>query len=131
MPQTEERSVAELMRQATEQASQVVRDEMRLARAEMVEKGKRAGTGAGLFGGAGVVALYGAAALLTALVLGLAEGLPAWLAALLVAVLLFLVAGVLALVGRKSVQQAMPAVPEQTVESVKTTVDEVKGRAQR
>jgi uncharacterized membrane protein YqjE len=131
MPQTEDRSVAELVREISEQVSRLVRDELRLARAEMTEKGKRAGVGAGLFGGAGVVALYGVAALLVALVLGLAEVMPAWVAALLVAGLLFIVAAVLALVGRRNVQKATPPVPEQAMESVKADVAEVKERAQR
>ena len=131
MPQTEDRSVAELVREISEQVPRLVRDELRLARAEMTEKGKRAGVGAGLFGGAGVVALYGVAALLVALVLGLAEVMPAWVAALLVAVLLLIGAAVLALVGRRNVQQATPPVPEQAMESVKADVAEVKERAQR
>jgi uncharacterized membrane protein YqjE len=131
MPQTEDRSVAELVGEISEQVSRLVRDELRLARAEMTEKGKRAGVGAGLFGGAGVVALYGVAALLVALVLGLAEVMPAWVAALLVAVLLFIGAAVLALVGRRNVRQATPPVPEQAMESVKADVAEVKERAQR
>ena len=85
-------STAELVRQAAEQISRLVRDELALARAEMTEKGKKTGVGAGLLGGGGLVALYGVAALLTAIVLGLAEAMPAWLAALIVAVLLFAVA---------------------------------------
>jgi uncharacterized membrane protein YqjE len=126
-----EPSVAELVRQSTEQVSRLVRDELRLARAEMAEKGKQAGVGAGLLGGGGVVALYGVAALLTAIVLGLAEVMPGWLAALIVAVLLLAVAGVMAVLGRKRVKQAAPPVPEQAVRSVQADVDEVKGRAHR
>jgi hypothetical protein len=97
----------------------------------MTEKGKKAGVGAGLLGGGGLVALYGVAALLTAVVLGLAEAMPAWLAAMIVAVVLFAVAGVLALLGRREVKQATPPVPKQAVESVKADIDEVKERAQR
>jgi uncharacterized membrane protein YqjE len=126
-----EPSTGELVRQAAEQISRLVRDELALARVEMTEKGKRAGMGAGLLGGGGVVALYGVAALLTAVVLALAEVMPAWLAALIVAVVLFAVAGVLAVLGRKRVKQATPPVPEETVRSVKADIDEVKERAQR
>ena len=126
-----EPSVAELVQQSTEQISRLVRDELRLARAEMAEKGKQAGVGAGLLGGGGVVALYGVAALLTAIVLGLAEVMPAWLAALIVAVVLLAVAGVMAALGRNRVKQAVPPVPEQAVRSVQADVDEVKGRAHR
>jgi hypothetical protein len=124
-------SIAELVRDATEQTSRLIRDELRLARAEMTEKGKRAGVGAGLLGGGGIVALYGVAALLAAIVLGLAEALPAWLAALIVAVVLFAVAAILAALGRKQVSRATPPVPQQAVHSVKADIDEVKERAHR
>ena len=126
-----EPSTAELVRQAAEQISRLVRDELALAKAEMTQKGKKAGVGAGLLGGGGVVALYGVAALLTAIVLGLAEVMPAWLAALIVAVVLFAVAGVLAVLGRKQVKQATPPLPKEAVRSAKTDIDEVKERAQR
>jgi MFS family permease len=122
---------AELVRQAAEQISRLVRDELALAKAEMAEKGKRAGVGVGLFGGGGVAALYGVGALLAAVVLGLAEAMPGWLAALIVAVVLFAVAGVLALLGRGQVSKATPPIPEQAVRSMKADIDEVKERAQR
>jgi hypothetical protein len=127
----QDESSGDLVRQAAEQISRLVRDELALAKAEMTEKGKKAGVGAGLLGGGGLVALYGVAALLTAIVLGLAEAMPAWLAALIVAVLLFAVAGVLAVVGRKEVRQATPPVPQEAVDSVKADIDEVKERAKR
>ena len=121
----------DLVRQAADQISRLVRDELALARAEMVEKGKRVGTGAGLLGGGGVVALYGVAALLAAAVLGLAEAMPAWLAALIVAAALFAVAGVLAVVGRRQVAQGVPPVPREAAASVRADVEEVRERAQR
>ncbi|GAB3981271.1 phage holin family protein [Plantactinospora veratri] len=122
---------AELVRQAAEQISHLVRSELALAKAEMTEKGKRAGVGAGLFGGGGLVALYGVAALLASLILGLAEAMPGWLAALIVSVLLFAVAAVLALVGRRQVRQAAPPLPEEAIRSVQADIDEVKERAHR
>jgi hypothetical protein len=124
-------STGELVGQAAEQISRLVRDELAVARAEMTAKGKKAGVGAGLLGGGGLVAVYAVAALLTAVVLGLAEVMPAWLAALIVAVVLFAAAGVLAVVGRKEVKQAVPPVPQETVHSVKADIDEVKERAHR
>jgi Flp pilus assembly protein TadB len=131
-PEVQTASTAELVRQAAEQMSRLVRDELALARAEMTEKGKRAGIGAGLLGAAGVVALYGVATLVATLILGLAAaGLPAWVAALIVAVVLLATAGVLALVGRGRVKQALPPVPEEAVSSVKADIDELKGRAHR
>jgi putative superfamily III holin-X len=124
-------STAELVSQISGQVSRLVRDELALFKAEMSEKGKKAGLGAGLFGGGGLVALYGVAALLAAVILGLAAAMPGWLAALIVAVVLFAVAAVLAAVGRKQVRQATPPVPEQTVSSVKADIDEVKERVRR
>ena len=123
----EDRSAGELLSALSEQVSTLVRDEMRLARAELSEAGKRYGTGAGMFGGAGVVALYGLGVLLAAAVLGLATVVDAWLAALIVAVVLFVLAGVLALVGKKNVDKA-PSVPGRRVASVKADVDAVKER---
>jgi|SRR5688572_946733 len=126
-PDASQQSTAELVKNASEQISRLVRDELRLAQAELARKGKHAGVGAGLFGGAGLVALYGVAALLTAVVLLLAYVMPAWLAAVIVGVVLLAVAGGLAMVGKKEVQQATPAVPEETVASVKADVATVSG----
>lgn len=123
--QLSDRSTAELVKLAAEQVSRLVRDELRLAQVELAEKGRRAGIGAGMFGGAGVVALYGVAGLLTAAVLGLSYVLPPWLAALLVGVVLLVIAGVLALVGRGKVRQAAPAMPEDAVRSVKADINAV------
>jgi hypothetical protein len=120
-----EQSTAELVQRATEQMSQLVRDELALARAELTEKGKHAGIGVGLFGGGGALALYGLGALIAAIVLLLALAVPAWVAALIVAVVLFAVAGVLALVGRKQVRQAVPPVPTAAARSVRADVDTV------
>jgi hypothetical protein len=124
-------STAELIHEAADQITRLVKDELVLAKAEMAEKGKRAGVGAGLLGGGGLVALYGVAALLTAVGLGLAEAMPGWLAALIVSVLLFAAAAVMALLGRRRVQQAAPPVPQDAVRSVRADIDEIKERARR
>jgi Putative Actinobacterial Holin-X, holin superfamily III len=118
-------STAELVRQATEQISTLIRDELALAKAEMSEKASRAGRGAGLFGGAGLVSLYGVLGVLAAVVLLLALVMPAWVAALLVGIVLLVIAGVLALVGRSQVRQATPPVPEEAVRGVRADVDAV------
>jgi hypothetical protein len=118
-------STAELVQRATEQVTKLVRDELALARAELTEKGKHAGIGAGLFGGGGLLALYGVGTLVAAGVLLLDLVMPAWLAALIVAVVLFAVAGILALIGRKQVKQAVPPVPTAAAESVRADVDAV------
>jgi uncharacterized membrane protein YqjE len=128
---TDAKPAGDLVKDLSEQVSTLVRQELQLARLEMQEKGKRAGLGAGLFGGAGLMALYGGAALLTAIVLLIATSLEPWIAALIVAAGLFLIAGVLALTGKKQVDQVTPAAPEAAIESTKRDVDEVKARAKR
>ena len=121
-----EASIGELLSRVPAQTSQLVRDEIRLAQAELTEKGKRAGIGAGLFGGAGVFALYGVGALVAAAILGLAEAVDGWLAALIVAVALFAIAAVAGLIGKSNVSKAVPPMPQETVASVKTDIDTIK-----
>ncbi len=94
-----ELSTGELVSQLSEQVSHLVRDELRLAQAELKQKGKRAGIGAGLTGAAGLIALYGLAALLVAVITALALVLPVWAAALIVGGVLLLLAGLLGLAG--------------------------------
>ena len=124
-------TVGELARQLPEQISRLVREELRLAQLEMTQKGKRAGIGAGLLGGGGVIALYGVAALLAAAILALALVLPAWASALIVGGALLLVSAALAGMGRKRVKQAMPPVPQQTQASVGADVVEIREKVQR
>jgi hypothetical protein len=119
-------STGELVSALTEQVTSLVRDEVRLAQAEVTQKAKRLGIGAGLFGGAGVVAILGLGALVTAAILGLANVLPGWLAAVVVAVVPFAVAGGLALLGKRDVQQATPPLPTETIESVQRDFATVK-----
>ncbi|MBE1488843.1 phage holin family protein [Plantactinospora soyae] len=117
-----EQSTAELVQRATEQLSRLVRDELALARIELAEKGRHAGIGVGLFGGGGAMALYGLGVLVAAGVLALALVIPAWAAALVVAGALFLMAGLLALVGRRQVRRAVPPMPSATADSVRADV---------
>jgi hypothetical protein len=123
---TEQQPTADLVRQLSDQVSTLVRDELALARIEMVEKGKRAGTGAGLLGGAGVLALYGLGGLFVTAGAALALVLPAWAAALIVTVALFAAAGVAALIGKGQVSRALPPEPEAAMASGKRDVDAVK-----
>ncbi len=123
-------SLAEVVRELSEQSTRLVHQEIELAKAELAVKGKRAGLGAGMFGGAGVFGVYALGALTTAAILALATALAAWLAALIVAAVLAGIAGVLALQGKTKVQKAVPPVPEQAVESVKEDVQWAKSRAQ-
>jgi len=125
----DDKSVGELVGQLSEQTSTLIRQEMRLARAELQEKGKRVGVGAGMFGGAGMVALYGVGALIAAAIMLIGTAVEPWLAALIVGVVLLAVAGLVALLGKKQVDRGTPPVPEQAVESVQRDLDEVKARA--
>ena len=124
-------SVAELVKQLSEQSSRLARQEVELAKAELAVKGKRAGIGAGMFGGAGAFGFYGFGALTAAAILALSLAASAWLAALIIALVYGAVAGILALQGRHKVQQATPPVPEQATESVKEDVQWAKTRAQQ
>jgi uncharacterized membrane protein YqjE len=125
-----ERSVGDLVQQLSQQTATLVRQEMRLAQVEVQEKGKRAGLGAGLFGGAGLVALYGVGAVVAAVIMLVATAVEPWISALIMGVLLA-GAGILALLGRRQVDQATPAKPERAMESVQHDVEHVKERARR
>jgi len=123
-----ERPIGDLVKQLAGQTSTLVRQELDLAKAELAEKGRVAGKGAGLLGGAAAVGLLAAGALTACLILALDELVPDWLAALIVALVLGAVAGVLALQGRNRMRAATPPVPQQTVETVKEDVEWAKTR---
>jgi uncharacterized membrane protein YqjE len=123
-----DRSTAELLKQLSNDTTTLVRQEIELAKAEVAQKGKKAGLGAGLFGGAGVVGLLALGALTACLILALDTGMKAWLAALIIAAVYGAIAGVLALTGKGKVQEATPPVPEQTKDSVKEDVQWAKTR---
>jgi hypothetical protein len=123
-----ERPIGDLVKQLAGQTSTLVRQEIDLAKAELAEKGRTAGKGAGLLGGAAVVGLLAAGSLTACLILALAEAIPSWLAALIVALVLGAVAAVLALQGRNRMRAAAPPVPEQTVETVKEDVEWAKSQ---
>jgi uncharacterized membrane protein YqjE len=125
----EDRSVGELVNELSQQTSTLIRQELRLAQTELQEKGKRVGIGAGMFGGAGLVALYGLGALVAAAIIGIGTLLEPWIAAVVVGAVLLAVAGVLALSGRKQVERGTPPLPEQAIESAKRDVNEVKRTA--
>jgi VIT1/CCC1 family predicted Fe2+/Mn2+ transporter len=124
-----DQSTAELVRRASEQLSTLVRDELSLAKAELSGKARHAGTGVGLFGGAGVVALYGVAVLAATAVIALDLVWPLWLSALVVGVALLVLAGILALVGRAQLRQGVPPTPDETVASIKADIETVKRSA--
>jgi hypothetical protein len=127
----DERPMAELLKELSEQTSTLVHQEVELAKLELAQKGKRAGVGAGMFGGASVVGLYAMGALTAGIVLILATAMNAWLAAVIVAAAYGLIAGGLALAGRAQVKKASPPVPQQATESVKEDVQWAKAKAQQ
>jgi uncharacterized membrane protein YqjE len=130
-PDGREPTTGELLSRLGEQTSDLIRSEMQLARAELTAKAKHAGLGVGMFGGAGVVALYGVGALVATAILALALVVDAWLAALIVTVVLFALAGVLAVLGRSQVTQATPVAPEHTVDNVKRDAETVQEARRR
>jgi uncharacterized membrane protein YqjE len=122
-------STGDLVKQLSEQTTTLVRKEIELAKAELTEKGKLAGQGAGMFGGAAVVGLL-ALGTLTALILALLDkAMDFWVAALIVTVAYAAIAAVLAIAGRERVKQGMPPAPEETVETVKEDVQWAKSQA--
>ncbi|MFE6132640.1 phage holin family protein [Streptomyces sp. NPDC056437] len=124
-------SVGDLVSQASQQLSQLVREEFRLAQAEMTQKGKRFGKGGGMFGGAGIVAFIGLQALAATAIAALVLVLPLWAAALIITGVLFVIAAILAAMGKKQVGMATPPTPERAIDSVKADVAEIKERAHR
>ncbi|MPZ67204.1 MAG: phage holin family protein [Pseudonocardiaceae bacterium] len=127
----QEVSTAELLDRLSKQVSEVVRDEMALATAELKRKGAKTGLGAGLSGAGGLLALFGIGALVLAAIAGFAVILPAWAASLIVGVLLLVVAGVLTMAGIGQVKKAGPLMPEQAVDSTKRDVETVKESVRR
>ncbi len=130
MADRDDRSVAELVKQLSEQSSELARKEVELAKAEMTVKAKRFGVGAGAFGAAGLLGMFAFGALTAGLILLLATAVDAWVAAVIVAAVYAAVAGILALVGKRQVDEATPPVPEQAIESTKADVEEAKERVQ-
>ena len=125
-----ERPIGELFSKLSNETSTLIRQEMELARAELTEKGRQAGKGAGLFGGAATVALLGAGAITAGIVLLLALLIPDWLAAIIVGLVFAGVAALLGMKGRDEIQAATPPVPEETVDTVKEDVQWAKTHAQ-
>jgi uncharacterized membrane protein YqjE len=120
------RSVAELLKQASDQTVTLVRQELELAKAELTVKGKQVGLGAGMFGGAGVFGVYAFGALTAAIILALSLAVTGWLAGLIVALIYGAIAGGLALQGKSKVKAGTPPVPEQAVRNVKADLESTK-----
>src|SRR5215217_251428 len=121
-----EQPLPELLKQLSEQTTRLVRQEIELAKAELTQKGKQAGAGAGLFGTAGAIGLAALGALTACFILALNAVMPAWLAALIVAMVYGIIAFVLVKQGQARMKRATPPVPEQTIETVKEDVEWAK-----
>ncbi len=130
-PAAHTRSTADLVKSLSEQVSVLVRDELKLAQLEMTRKGKQAGTGAGMLGGGGLLALYGVGCLIACAIIAISGVISAWLAALIVGAALLAVAAVAALLGKGRLQKATPPVPGRAVASIKTDVEVIRERARR
>jgi hypothetical protein len=126
-----DQNVGQLVVHASQQAVELVRQELRLALVEMKDKGRHAGLGVGLVGGAAIVALFGAGALLFAVIALLALILPVWGSALIVGGVLLIAAAVMAIIGRRQVSRAVPPVPDSTMKSTKQDVSDITERARR
>lgn len=126
-----ERSTGELVKLVAEQVAVLVRDELKLAQLELAGKGKRAGTGIGMLGGGGLIALYGVACLIACVIIAISHAMTAWLAALIVGAALLAAAAVVALAGRARLRQAAPPIPEEAVDGIKADVQEVREGARR
>lgn len=126
---TDEQSLGELVRQLSDQSTLLARKEVELAKAEVAQKGKQLGIGAGAFGGAGAIGFYALGALTATLILVLAEFLDPWLGALIVTVVYAAIAGVLALVGKQRVKAGSPPTPDRAIESSKRDIEAAKRSA--
>jgi uncharacterized membrane protein YqjE len=126
MAESNGESTGELLKRFSEDATTLIRKELELAKAELAEKGRKAGKGAGMFGGAGLFGVTAFGALTAFLILVLAEAMDAWLAALIVAAVYGAIAAVLGLQGKQKVEEAAPPQPEQTVETLKEDVEWAK-----
>src|SRR5688500_4676992 len=120
-----DRGIGELVKDLANQTSTLVRQEIKLAQAEVTQKGKVAGKGAGMLAAAAIAALLGLGALTAVLIVALDGAMALWLAALIVTVLWLAIAGVLAMSGKKALERATPPVP-QTVETVKEDIQWAK-----
>ena len=123
----ESHTIGALVHQLSQQIPELVRSEIRLAQAEVAQKGKRAGVGIGIFSVAGLLGFFGVAALIATAILGLAAVVDAWLAALIVAILLLAGAGIAGVVGKNKVAEAVPPAPERAIQGIKDDIAAVKG----
>jgi uncharacterized membrane protein YqjE len=126
MNETGQRSTSEIVQNILNNIQEIIRSEVRLAKAEMKEEAAKAGKAAGLMGGAGILALYGLGALIVATLAALATVMPVWGAALIMTFLLFMAAGILYAWGRGRLRDVHPA--QKTKRTLEDDVQWVKHR---
>jgi hypothetical protein len=124
-----ERSISELVKDLSNQGTELARKEAELARAEMQLKARRLGIGAGAFSAAGLIGLFAFAALTATLILALATAMAGWLAALIITVVYAATAGVAALLGKRKLDEGTPPVPERAIDTTKEDAEYVKQSA--
>ncbi len=127
--QSQDKTTADLLRTLSTQVTTLVHQEMELAKAELSEKTKKFGVGAGMFGAAGIIGILATATLIAAAVAGIATVLSVWLSILIVGAFLLVVAGILAITGVTEVAQGTPPIPEEALESTKEDVTWLKTQA--
>ena len=123
----DEPTLGALVHRLTEEIPELVRSEIRLAQAEVTQKGKRVGLGLGMFSAAGLFAHLGLATLVATAVLALAEALPGWAAVLIVAAVLFVIAAIFAVMGKSTVDDGQPLKPERAIAGAREDIATVKG----
>lgn len=124
-----DQSIGDLLKRLSDETATLVRQEIELAKAELAQKGREAGAGAGMLGGAGAFGLLALGALTACVILALDLAMAGWLAALIVAVVEAAIAGAMALMGRERMRRASPPIPEQAIETTKEDARWVKTRA--
>jgi uncharacterized membrane protein YqjE len=129
-PKTSDASLGQLTGELSQQVTRLVRDEIRLAQVEMRDKGKRLGTGAGLMGAGGLLAAFGFGCVVAAAVLALDLAVEAWISALIVGAVLFVVASIVGAAGRSQMRRGAPPVPREAMESTKEDIEALKGHHQ-
>lgn len=125
--QNQDQTLGALVHQLTQQVPELIRSEMRLAQAEVAQKGKRAGVGIGMFSVAGLLAFFAFGSIVATAILALSLVVDAWLAALIVAVVLLAGAAVAGMVGKNKVAEAGPPAPERAIQGLKEDIATVKG----
>jgi uncharacterized membrane protein YqjE len=125
-----EESIGELIKDLSRDVSKLVHQEFELARVEMTEKGKRAGVGLSMVGGAAAFALVTLGGSMATIIIVLDLVMPLWLAALLTTAVYGVVAAVLALRGREELKETGAPIPERTRDSIKEDIQWAKTRAQ-